>query len=448
MYWANFLHIYQPPTQKEQIIRRIADESYRKLVTGFKQLGSARLTLNINGILCEQLDRYGGKDILKAIRELLEQDVIELTGSAKYHAFLPLLPEREIEHQIRLNEEVLYKYFGSAWKKRGFFPPEMAYSQSVAKVAQTLGYQWIIADELAAPKKINPSKIYSVAGLDDFYIFFRERNFSFTISSATPDPEGIFQYLGERLNKQEYGITAMDGEMFGHHRPGLEHLLFQLLADKRTMPVMISDLVKHFKDKESIEPRNSTWAVTKKDLQAGTPFDRWQGKANPIQKQQWELTRLAILTCNHEPVSEAAREDLAAALHSDQYWWASAKPWWSLEMIERGAHELKTAIIGAPGASAMQKQQAATLYESIVFTGFEWQRSGLVDTMSRSEDEEVRDFLAERAKMFITKAEYENMIRAREAEMRTAAKNEEYHRAGMIKDRIIELKEEMKKAKS
>jgi len=32
MHWANFIHIYQPPTQTEEITRRVTDECYRKLV--------------------------------------------------------------------------------------------------------------------------------------------------------------------------------------------------------------------------------------------------------------------------------------------------------------------------------------------------------------------------------------------------------------------------------
>ena len=49
-------------------------------------------------------------------------------------------------------------------------------------------------------------------------------------------------------------------------------------------------------------------------------------------------------------------------------------------------------------------------------------------------------------KLFITKAEYKQMIVTLEGQMHLAAKTEEYHRAAMIKDRIRELKEELEKA--
>src|SRR3989344_8240449 len=102
MYWANFLHIYQPPTQKEIWVRRITQESYRKIFSGLLKIKRARLTLNINGILCELLKKYGGTDVIDNIRQLLASGNIELTGSAQYHAFLPLLPKSEIKRQILL----------------------------------------------------------------------------------------------------------------------------------------------------------------------------------------------------------------------------------------------------------------------------------------------------------------------------------------------------------
>ena len=116
-------------------------------------------------------------------------------------------------------------------------------------------------------------------------------------------------------------------------------------------------------------------------------------------------------------------------------------------MIERGAFELKTVVLGASSSTAEEKQKAEALYRDIVYTGFDWQRSGKVDQLSRQEDEEIRDRLDDKEKLFITKEEYKKMIKTLEEQMQLSAKAEEFHRAAMIKDRIRELKEEMEKAK-
>lgn len=70
MYWANFLHIYQPPTQTEEGVRKAAGECYRKLVEILSRHQCARITLNINASLTEQLDRYGLHDLIDGLRRL------------------------------------------------------------------------------------------------------------------------------------------------------------------------------------------------------------------------------------------------------------------------------------------------------------------------------------------------------------------------------------------
>src|SRR3989344_3128452 len=409
MYWANFLHIYQPHNQKEIWVRRITSESYRKIFAGLLTIKRARLTLNINGILCELLEKYGGKDVLENIRKLLESGNIELTGSAKHHAFLPLLPKSEIERQVLLNEETLKRYFGDAWKKSGFFSPEMGYSKKVAEVAASMGYKWIIIDEIAFPegKSKENNTIYSIDGIDGFDVFFRERNLSFFIlSGQVGTVPAILKSAGGRLEKDEYAITGMDGETFGHHRPGLETLLLDLLKEEKIIPATIDDLRNKFTNREIIQPRDSTWAATKKDMKQGAPFSRWKGDDNIIHQKQWQLTDLAIAVVNRERKNPALRKLLDEALHSDQYWWACARPWWSLEMIERGAYELKTILLKSESATAEEKSQAEKLHREIVFTGFDWQRSGLIDEISRKEDEEIRSRLDDEEKFVITAKEY------------------------------------------
>lgn len=450
MIWAHFLHVYQPPTQKRAIVERVADESYRKVFSGLLKIKNAKLTLNINGVLCDTLDAYGGKDILETIQKLVKSGAVELTGSSKYHAFLPLLPETEIRRQILLNEATLTKYFGEGWKKGGFFAPEMAYSQKVFKVAYELGYRYFVVDEVAFPKnrKFQATSKYRIEGLNGSgngaYAFFRDRGFSFAIASAHFGTlSETLHHLGPRLTTNEYVVTAMDGEIFGHHRPGLEQLLFDLLKEDKIHSVTLSELASKLTEEEIVVPRDSTWATTKRDIKENIPFARWFGSNNPVHAKQWELTNLAIKVIHRAEMHKASREALDHALHSDQYWWASARPWWSLEMIERGAHELKQAILKSPVARPAERRKAEELYYAILTTGFDWQRSGYVDELARWESDEVRERLDEKGKYFITQDEYKHMIKTLDDQIKIAVQNEQYYRAAMIRDRIKELKEEM-----
>ena len=98
MVWACFLHFYQPPTQKKQWIDRITVESYRRLVEGLLNHPRAKVTFNINAVLLEFWDKYGHQDVLDGLRNLLKRGQIELTGSAKYHPLLPMIPRELFFH--------------------------------------------------------------------------------------------------------------------------------------------------------------------------------------------------------------------------------------------------------------------------------------------------------------------------------------------------------------
>jgi predicted glycosyl hydrolase (DUF1957 family) len=453
MIWANFLHIYQPPTQKPEILERVTKEAYRKILVELKRTKRAKLTLNINGALTELLIRHNLSDVVRDIRDLALAGQIELTGSAKYHPLLPKLPEGEAVRQIRLNDETNRKYFGSAWQPRGFFPPEMGFSMDVAKLASKLGFDWIIVDEFSYPKRlgrVDYSKIYKVKGLP-LKIYFRERGVSFKILSAQLGTgKLLLNELGPRIKEDKYLLTAMDGETFGHHRLGLEQLLFDLYRSKDIKAETISHLPKYFKEVVEVIPEPSTWALTAKDIERKTPFSRWFEEGNPIHAMQWELTELAIKTINEAPKAPEwakSREALDRALHSDQYWWAGAKPWWSIEYIERGAKELVKAIKLTPEVSHGTVERAEKLYFRILSTAFDWQREGLVDRLARAEDEEVSQRIDQNLPT-LARVEFDRMIKNLRQQMMAAAKDQEYERAAQFRNRIEELLEKKAKIKT
>jgi len=450
MIWANFLHIYQPPTQKPFWVKKVADESYRKILTELKKAPQAKVTLNINAALSELLVKNGRSDVIDDINLLVKKSQVELTGSAKYHPLLPKIPEKETIRQIKLNDETNKKFFGNLYKPKGFFPPEMGYSNEVAKVVKKLGFEWIIVDELSFPKEkgnVDYSKIYEVENCG-IKIYFRERRMSYKILSGQMGTgQLLIDSLSDRLNKNEYLLTAMDGETFGHHRPGMEHLLFEIYQSKQLNTVLISELPKYFKNVEKIKPLPSTWALMEKDLEKNSPFSRWLDPDNLIHKMQWELTYLAIDTVERADKKglehNQSRKLLDRALHSDQYWWASAKPWWSLEMIEAGAKELNEVVQNCPNANQKEKNRAQELYQNIVFTGFQWQRDGTVENLSRQEDEEVRQ-RSDQGLPELPKKEIDKIVGNLTKEMNVVAKNQEFERAAQLRDRIKELRKYQK----
>src|SRR5207253_10820947 len=125
--------------QMEDILEMVTKESYRPVLNGLKKY-KAPATLNVIGSLLELFDKYKYYDVIDSLRELYKQGNVEFTGSAKYHAFLPLIPEAEIYRQIKLNDEALKFFIEPSISPKGFFPPEMGYSKKVGKIVSDLGF--------------------------------------------------------------------------------------------------------------------------------------------------------------------------------------------------------------------------------------------------------------------------------------------------------------------
>jgi len=397
MYWANFLHFYQPAEQQPDVLETVVAQSYRPLIEGIKKHKRVKLTLNISGALVELFDKYGYKDLIDDLREVGGEGRVEFTSSIKYHALMPFLKEDEIVRQVQMNDETNKFFLGNSYQPKGFFPPEMAYSENLPTLISSLGFRWIILDEIAYDgyvDHIDYKKIYKISG-SDLLVFFRERRLSNLIMSAVVrSRESLLHAMREDLPSGRYVVTAMDGETFGHHRPGLERMLFDVFAAPEFDLIKVSDIPDHYKEIKEVLPVRSTWASSRKDIEENTQFFSWSDPENIIHRWQREFTDLvlkevyAMDTNDHRYNLVRKKTDLA--LSSDHFWWASAKPWWSLEMIEVGAYRLLDTARHIPDIPKDVLEEARNYYEKIITTAFTWQRTGKIRHMAREQESIVR----------------------------------------------------------
>ncbi len=189
------------------------------------------------------------------------------------------------------------------------------------------------------------------------------------------------------LASDRYALTAMDGETFGHHRPGLEKMFFEMLDSDNFEQITVSEIKRYYPEIVEVEPVESTWASSRKDIEEKIQFLSWNDPENPIHAWQWQLTNMALgelQSLNSESDSyNKFRAKMDSALASDHFWWASAKPWWSIEMIEFGAYHLLDLVRSIPNISEKKSHLAAELYEKIISTAFNWQRTGKVRRMAK-----------------------------------------------------------------
>ena len=375
----------------------LVNQSYRPILDGIQRSKHIRITLNVNGALLELFDKYRYHDLLDTLRAVGSEGRVGVTGSAKYHAFLPFLEEKEIVRQIQMNDEANKFFLGSAYEPQGFFPPEMAYHEELAPIVSNLGFRWIILDEIAytgEAGRVNYQKVYQIQA-SNLLVFFRERRLSNLIMSAVVrSRETLLEAMRADIPSGRYVITAMDAETFGHHRPGLEKMLFEVFETPELNLIKISDIPQYYNEREVIKPVASTWASSAKDIQRGVQFLSWRDPENIIHTFQWNLLDLVIEEFYKVDESISAygsvREKMDRAFSSDHFWWASAKPWWSVEMIEAGAWQLLDTLRSLPKVPEEKLAKAGDLYEKIISTALNWQRTGKIRKMMEEQGSILR----------------------------------------------------------
>lgn len=390
IYWAPFLHLYQPPTQFHEVLKRICDESYRPLFKVLAAHPHAKLTINICGVLTEMLDDHGASDVITGIRRLAERGQIEFVDSSKYHAILPLIPPKEAQRQIELNNSANLRLFGESYRPAGFFPPEMCYSDAVAELLCDMDYKWMLISGIACPGEWPMDFVSEVSfGPSKISVFYRDDIISNKISFRNLDAGGFIAELINLSGDKEdtYVITAMDAETFGHHIRDWEKLFLSEVfamtesgaAKDKVKIVSVSEVMEKFPAKESRPPHPSSWSTTKEDMHHKNYYILWKDHHNPVHELQWEHLKICFeLTGRAFDMAdkdagrrfyEVARAVLDKALHSCQFWWASrGRGMWDINMINRGLMLQEEVILNAYKAiksSDASEQTKKRLYRKV-----------------------------------------------------------------------------------
>jgi len=372
-YWAPLLHIYQPPTQDLKVLRNVDKECYKPLFSLLGEYENAKCCLNINGILIELLYEFGFSDTMDLLKNLVSESKIEIVGTAKFHPILPLIPQKEAQHQIQINEEINRREFGR-WERKGFFPPELAISGGVAKYIHQLGYKWVIMSGIACPISWPYDKIYtSPNGLQ---LFFRDDILSNKIAFKNITAKNFVKEIksmhkNKEKNNSTYVLTALDGETFGHHIKNYEKTFlgktFELINEQdEVKTIFISDLDQHFPlAKKKIIPRESSWSTTYEDLKAKIPYPLWNHPDNNIHRYYWKimksLNNLMNLIDNLdlkrdwevENYYNTSRHFYNRGIYSCPMWWANPlNRTWSPNLIYKGVEILMRAALNAQMALA------------------------------------------------------------------------------------------------
>ncbi len=155
-------------------------------------------------------------------------------AQAYNHTILPLAHRRDKETQIAWGIADFCHRFGHPPK--GMWLPEMAVDYETLEVMAEQGIEFTILSPGQARQSVDPSQLYWVrlpAGRR-MAVFFRHEDLSNRVAFDpyfTEDASRFVKILEDMTNGSDgLYLVVTDGETFGHHQPGRERFVHDLLA--------------------------------------------------------------------------------------------------------------------------------------------------------------------------------------------------------------------------
>lgn len=320
------LHFYQPPTQDPEVVRRIDRECYNPVFSLLRDL-KLPVTVNVNYSLTRQLACLCGEtlDILREVRGC------EFTQSGAFHPIFPLIPEDEVLRQLERNGEGNRSLFPGFGSPVGVFPPEMALDGGTAGILARAGYRWTVTDDVPWVSTGREAPGDWVPEFRGIRVLLRSNFWSNLISFHGDDGRMIAARMVKEMrgwmgDDDSYLVVAMDGETFGHHRPGgIEGFLkpfLETVRDTRGARIASAgETAAGFPGRTDEVPAGS-WSTPPGDLDRGVPFPLWDDPDNPDHAALRLLLNMVLKRardCQRGAVGSLADE----MLYSCPFWWAS-----------------------------------------------------------------------------------------------------------------------------
>ncbi len=319
----------------ERIIRKVATKSYlptsKLLLELLERHPEFRASFSFSGILLEQLATWA-PEVIEAFQRLVATGRVAVLAETYYHSLAFFYSLAEFEHQVKLHEAIIKKYFGV--KPKVFRNTELAYNDNLGRWAERAGYQGVLTegwDKVLGWK--SPNFIYQPIGTkkiklllknyrlsDDIAFRFSERSWSEWPLNA----EKFSQWVNE-VNGQGHLVNLfMDYETFGEHQwedtgifNFLRHLPGEILKHPDNDFVTVEEAVARFPVMDTLTvPEVLTWADTERDLSA------WTGN-------ELQTSALTALYDLEAPLLRSGREDLVESWRklqtSDHFYYMCTK---------------------------------------------------------------------------------------------------------------------------
>lgn len=219
------LYFDQSPALHEDAFKAVVEKSYIPLLKLIKEK-KLRVSIFVSLSLLERMESLGYLDWSKTLKEMIDEDRIEILGGCAYSYLLPELPAYAMEQQVILNEYAQAYYFGKKGgfegdpslmirDLKGFYPTKLSLSYDSLNIIQDLGYEWTLASPEFVSKD-SSTETYGVKKLKD------TKSIAIIVENADLKKEILNKVdtdttsIVEKMSKYENSVISFEASQFGY----------------------------------------------------------------------------------------------------------------------------------------------------------------------------------------------------------------------------------------
>lgn len=271
----------------ERIFKKVAKKSYypmlNLLLQNMQKHPEFKVSFSITGTWLEQAEKWE-PELIDLIRDMVNRGQCEIVGETYYHSLAYFYNLDEFSDQVKMHAEALNRIFGV--KPKVFRNTEFAYNDSLARWAETEGYEAILAegwDKILGWR--SPNHVYRPVGCEKLKLLLKNYRLSDDIAfrfsnrswSEWPLTAPKYQkWLDDDCLRGNLINLFMDFETFGEHQwqdtgifDFMNTLIPSWLNEYENKFVTVSEAAKVEEPVAEISmPDTITWADTERDLSA------------------------------------------------------------------------------------------------------------------------------------------------------------------------------------
>ncbi len=223
-------HDYMDEQSNREILRRVARKCYlptNKILLELikKHKEKFNISFSISGTAIEQFEMYA-PEVIESFQELVATGNVEIINETYYHSLSFLKSKKEFREQVKMHRDKMIDLFNC--NLTTFRNTELIYNNDIAKVAEEMGYETILADGIDRILKWRePNHVFRPKGLKSIKLLLKNYKlsddlaFRFSNKSWKHYPLSVKKYsdwIKEVGQKGEVVNLFMDYETFGEHQ--------------------------------------------------------------------------------------------------------------------------------------------------------------------------------------------------------------------------------------